>query len=210
MSNDDTATVCANPNCRKPLSKSQKQNGQVQHQPSVIPHRPTVLEPGSTENKESEQQNQGVAQQSNHRPTVYGMVENSKQHQQNQDVTFNTPEPKPQTKKVQGTVNFYDNPMGMFQTEFTLTPLKRNNEKHEFSPLNFEGDEVELNRQNLEQNNMSITSQTQAVITCEDGKFFIVDKSEYKTTFVQAKDKIEIKDGDIVLMGNRMFEFHNN
>jgi len=188
------ATVC--PNCNTPVRGNA--------QPTVQP------------------QPQAQSQQSNHRPTVIGSIENfeeqSQQPQNQGGVTFNTPEPqqqrnvgniqKPKNSPFKGTVNIYDNPLGMFQTEFTLTPLKRNNEKHEFSPLNFEGDEVELNRANLEQNNMSITSQTQAVITCEDGKFYITDRSEYKTTFVQAKDKIEIKDGDVVLMGNRMFEFH--
>lgn len=150
-----------------------------------------------------------------HMPTVI-VSQSEKQPQpqpQNSGVTFNTPEPpRPQNKKNigNGTVSFYNNPQGMFQTEFSLTPLKRNNEKHDFATLNFEGDEVALNRDNLEPNNKTITSQTQAVITCEDGKYFIIDQSDFKTTFVQAKDKIEIKDGDIVLMGSRMFEFHAN
>ncbi|MBQ4408726.1 MAG: zinc ribbon domain-containing protein [Bacteroidales bacterium] len=168
-------------------------------------------------------QPQPQANSGNHRPTVIGTLTNDQPQQpfqpqpQNQSdgVSFNTNGPQPNNiqrpknnSPFKGTVNIYDNPMGMFQTEFTLTPIKRNNERHEFSPIVFDGDEVELNRNNLEHNNMSITSQTQAVITCEDGRFYITDKSEFKTTFVQAKDKIEIKDGDVVLMGNRMFEFH--
>lgn len=151
-------------------------------------------------------------------PTVINSIaSNNPQPQPLSDtgITFNTDGPqatntdKPSPKPSKGgTVYFYDNPLGPMQNEFSLTPLKRTNEKHDFSPLNFEGDEVELNRNNLEHNNMSITSSTQAVISSEDGKFFITDKSDFRSTFVQAKDRIEIKDGDIILMGNRMFEFH--
>ena len=189
------ATVC--PNCNTPVGGNAQQ-ATIQPQPQR-PHKPTVIGTLTDEH---------TSQQPEYQP-----------HQRYKDsgISFNTngpqiPQPnniqKPKNTPFKGTVNIYDNPMGMFQTEFTLTPIKRNNERHEFSTLNFEGDEVVLNRANLEQNNMSITSQTQAIISCEDGKFYITDKSEFKTTFVQAKDKIEIKDGDIVLMGNRMFEFH--
>ena len=65
-----------------------------------------------------------------------------------------------------------------------------------------------LNRNNTEVNNPSITSRQQALITRVDGHWFIEDKSEQKTTFVQAAHKIELHDGDLILLGNRLFEFH--
>ncbi len=55
---------------------------------------------------------------------------------------------------------------------------------------------------------MSITSRIQAVISRKDDRWFIEDKSEQKTTFVQANIPQPLKDGDIILLGNRLFVFH--
>lgn len=258
MQNDDNSTVCANPNCGKPLSKSQNQGGQIQPQPSVVPHRPTVLEPGGNLVEPQPNQSYGqqpqtnckkcnyplhpsttvcpncntpvkgnapqpapnLAQESNHRPTVIGSVDSFQpvdpQPQNNGGVVFNTPDSasiqnnsqKPKVGKFSGTVNPYV--QRMLEIGFTLCPIKKENERHDPEELSFSGEEVILNRGNLEQNNMSITSRTQATVTNEDGKFYIIDGSDFKTTFVQAKNKTEIHDGDIILMGDRMFEFHTN
>lgn len=91
---------------------------------------------------------------------------------------------------------------------FVLKPIKRTNERHELDELEFEGKNVSLNRENTEANNMSITSKEQAVVTNIDGHWYIEDKSEQKTTFVQAANRIELNDGDLILLGNRLFEFH--
>ena len=90
---------------------------------------------------------------------------------------------------------------------FILKPLKRFEERHDFEEQEYEGKHVILNRDNTEQNNPSITSRQQAIITNIDGHWYIEDKSEQKTTFVQAAQKIELHDGDIILLGNRLFEF---
>ena len=97
-----------------------------------------------------------------------------------------------------------------FYTEpsFMLKPLKRHNERHEFEELEYEGKEVVLNRANTEENNTSITSRRQALVTNENGHWYIEDQSEQQTTFVRAAQKIELHDGDIILLGNRLFEFH--
>lgn len=97
-----------------------------------------------------------------------------------------------------------------FYTEpsFTLKPMKRYNERHEFEEHEYEGQEVVLNRANTEENNASITSRRQAVVTNENGHWYIEDQSEQQTTFVRAGKKIELHDGDIILLGNRLFEFH--
>ena len=153
-------------------------------------------------------------QSSNHRPTVIGQVNNQQEDFSiSGGVSFGQPDPQQQQPKQKtkppfgGTVNPYI--QKMLETEFTLKPIKKENEKYQLQELTFSGDEVVLNRGNLEQNNMSITSRTQATVTCEDGKFYIVDGSDFKTTFVQAKNKTELHDGDIILMGDRMFEFHS-
>lgn len=109
--------------------------------------------------------------------------------------------------KFKGTINPYMMNMEM-TPRFVLKPLKRLNERHDFNEQEYEGKEVVLNRDNTEQDNASITSHQQAIISQSDGHWFIEDKSELKTTFVQASQKIEVRDGDIILLGNRLFEFH--
>ncbi len=92
--------------------------------------------------------------------------------------------------------------------EFKLTLQPREGERLSNTNLDFEGESVSLNRNNLEPGNNSITSREQARITCEDGKWYIEDKSQFQTTFVRAGRKTEIKDGDIILMGSRLFVFN--
>lgn len=74
--------------------------------------------------------------------------------------------------------------------------------------LHLKGDAHELNRTNLDPENQTITSKIQASLTCEDGQWFIVDKSVQHTTFIYAGEKTALKDGDVILMGNRQFVFH--
>lgn len=106
-----------------------------------------------------------------------------------------------------GTINPYMMGMNMEPT-FVLKPIKRMNERNEPEEMEYEGKEIFLNRANTEPNNPSITSRQQAVVTRIDGNWYIEDKSDMKTTFVQASRRIELHDGDIILLGNRLFEFH--
>ncbi|MBR4918622.1 MAG: zinc ribbon domain-containing protein [Bacteroidales bacterium] len=71
----------------------------------------------------------------------------------------------------------------------------------------FESAEVVLNRQNTDPENFTITSQQQALLVYENGKWFIEDRSAYKSTYVRASRRIELQDGDVVAMGDREFEF---
>lgn len=91
---------------------------------------------------------------------------------------------------------------------FRLRPIKWQNERHELSEVEYDGKEVILNRENTDSNNPTITSKQQAVVTREGDSWFIQDRSEQQTTFVRAAGKIELHDGDIILLGNRLFEFH--
>lgn len=90
----------------------------------------------------------------------------------------------------------------------SLKPVKRSSERKGFDAVEYEGEEVLLNRGNTDPENVTIASEEQAVITKENGKWYIVDKSETKTTFVQASNKTELEDGSVILLGNRLFEFH--
>ena len=90
----------------------------------------------------------------------------------------------------------------------SLKPFKRSNENKKLENIEFEGSEIILKRENTDADNATISNENQAVITNENGKWYIEDQSDAKTTFVRAGEKIEIKDGSIILLGNRLFEFH--
>lgn len=113
----------------------------------------------------------------------------------------------PAQNSVKGTINPY-----MMEAEaepsFVLRPIKRTNEKKELTDLGYEGKLVTLTRSNTEENNESITSQQQAEVTFSEGRWYIEDKSSQGTTFVRATKKMELQDGDVILLGNRLFEFH--
>lgn len=109
--------------------------------------------------------------------------------------------------KYGGTVNPYMQDVASVPS-FGLKPLKRQNERHELEEREYEGESVTLNRANTEEGNASITSRQQAVVTRVDGRWYIEDTSELRTTFVQAARRTELHDGDIILLGNRLFEFH--
>lgn len=94
--------------------------------------------------------------------------------------------------------------------KISLTPIKREDEVDGLKEIEFSGDMISLNRQNTEPDNVSITGKTQAVMTFENGCWNIQDKSAQRTTFVQAAQNIPLKDGDIILLGNRMFVFHES
>jgi len=87
-----------------------------------------------------------------------------------------------------------------------LKAIERDGEKA-FQPTEFSGDEIILNRANLENENFTITRKTQAIIKNINGKWFIEDGSAGQTTFIHISKRVEIKRGDIILMGNRKFQF---
>ena len=83
------------------------------------------------------------------------------------------------------------------------------NERKAVEPveLDLEDGEVVLTRDNTEPGNPSITSKAQALVSHSEGHWYIENRSEQNTTVVLARNKIELHDGDIILLGNRMFEF---
>ena len=108
--------------------------------------------------------------------------------------------------KFNGTINPYMQNY-MEEPAFVLEPIQRMNERKPVEPAEFEGNNVTLTRENTEPGNPTISSKEQAVITHNEGHWFIEDLSDQKTTFVQASQKIELHDGDIILLGNRLFKF---
>lgn len=91
--------------------------------------------------------------------------------------------------------------------QFKLIPISEETGIPEGNELSYEGNDVILNRDNTDSKNTTITSHEQACLTFENGKWCIEDKSEYKTTFVQASRRIELQQGDLILLGNQLYRF---
>lgn len=72
----------------------------------------------------------------------------------------------------------------------------------------FSGPKTILNRDNTDPENPSITSRQQAAISNINGKWVITDLSDQQTTFVRPSEGYELRDGDTILLGNRLFIFH--
>jgi ribosomal protein L40E len=208
--NKPEATTCSK--CGSPLESSQSVGqftdsnselkktireddvfGNQPAQPNICPKCSYPLRPGTTKcpNCQTElnggnpiQNQQDVRRQAPRRPTV-----------------LNAP-------KFNGTVNVWTEGSIGITPSFVLSPVKRNGERHDPEDVELEGEEVVLNRENTDPGNMSITSKTQAIITRKDDQWYIEDKSEQRTTFIQANTPQPLKDGDIILLGNRLFVFH--
>lgn len=76
-------------------------------------------------------------------------------------------------------------------------------------PMKYSGKEVILNRQNTEPNNFSITSKEQAALIYNDGRWYIEDRSELKSTYLLVEERTELKNGDIIVLGDRKFRFNS-
>jgi len=71
----------------------------------------------------------------------------------------------------------------------------------------YEGRNIILNRANTDSNNPTITSKQQAELIYENGNWFIENRSEYGTTFIAVNRRIQIKTGDVIMLGDRRFIF---
>lgn len=89
----------------------------------------------------------------------------------------------------------------------TLKPIAWDGEDVNYNPITYSGDTIILNRANTDPNNNSITSREQAIITCEDGEWYIENRSDLRTTFIRVNERIKLTNGDIIVLGNREFEF---
>ena len=106
---------------------------------------------------------------------------------------------------ARGTENPWVNPSK--DSFCTLKRLSWQSEQIQYSPVSYSGRTIVLNRRNTDANNNSITSREQAVLTHENGEWFIENRSEQKTTLIRVDRKTKLNDGDIIVLGNRMFEF---
>ena len=92
----------------------------------------------------------------------------------------------------------------------SLTIIPEENENIPSEKMEYEGKSIILNRENTEVSNRTITSKEQAEIVFEDGHWYLLDRSELRTTFIQANRKIEIIPDDIIVLGDRRFKFESD
>ena len=90
----------------------------------------------------------------------------------------------------------------------TLTFLSRDGNPTNDSSLRFSGNIIQLNRGNTEPGNQTITSKIQAELSFENDKWYLQDKSALRSTYIYADEKIELRQGDVIVLGNRLFEFN--
>lgn len=72
--------------------------------------------------------------------------------------------------------------------------------------LTFSEEEVLLSRANVEADNPTISRNQHALLTNEDGKWFLENKSSSMATSLVLTKKHELQPGDIVIIGDRIFE----
>ena len=93
------------------------------------------------------------------------------------------------------------------QKHSSLTMIPEDDENIPEKKNEYEGSNVILTRENTEPDNRTITSKEQAELSFEDGKWFITNKSELCSTYIEANRKFEILPGDIIVLGDRRFRF---
>ncbi len=113
--------------------------------------------------------------------------------------------PMPPRNVPRGTFNPYTQPV-VETPKFRLTSIPRHTETSG-QTTEFEGEVVALRRSNLDKENYTISSQEHATIESIDNRWFISNKSSLKTTYIQVNSMTEIRDGDVILIGDRMFIF---
>lgn len=72
----------------------------------------------------------------------------------------------------------------------------------------FEGSSVSIGRESIDPQNFSISGQ-HATIEMVDGQWHISNDSSNGFTFVQVKGKAVLNDGDIIVVGNKIFQFRS-
>ncbi|MEO5892618.1 MAG: FHA domain-containing protein [Ferruginibacter sp.] len=91
----------------------------------------------------------------------------------------------------------------------TLVPIEEKNNASKKLDFNFRGASIPLNRMNLDPDNKTITSKTQATLYVKDNEWYIENNSELKTTFIQVLKPVKLEKGDIIIFGNKYFLFED-
>lgn len=103
---------------------------------------------------------------------------------------------------LRGTINPWNQPK--YET-IQFVPMAREGQE-ENAIITFKNDvpKVDLNRENLDPENLTITRRVQAELTFSDGQWKLENKSSIGT-FIKLNQPHTLKDGDQILMGDRIF-----
>ena len=120
------------------------------------------------------------------------------------DIYDNKTEPttKSDVNKISRTIGDWSN---LSENAFRLQAIDDEGEEGEI--LEFDAEEVFLNRDNIDANNGTIDGELQATIMCIAGNFSLINNSSRQSTFVSPSNYYHLKDGDLIRFGNRTFKF---
>lgn len=111
----------------------------------------------------------------------------------------NTGEAAKSENKQAGTMKLGDFQLGEAQISVTLS------EEGGETRLQMEGEELKLNRENLDPKNKSISAKKHARILMDKGEVFLEDESSNQATFVQVSGKVKLENGMRIILGNKMY-----
>ncbi len=104
---------------------------------------------------------------------------------------------------------------GLFEDEESDSPEQIGTCQLTILSPNGDGESIELTEKenilnrntSILQNNQTISQEKHAVLSQQDGEWYIEDFSSTKRTFVIVRDKTKLEDGDIIILGNKFIEF---
>ncbi len=106
----------------------------------------------------------------------------------------------------QGTVNPWAKQV-MDHCSLTPIVISENGFEEGGSSIKYKGSSILLNRDNTDPENPSITSKEHAILSKENGEWFIENRSEMHTTMLLINNKRHLEPGDIIVLGNGLFRF---
>jgi hypothetical protein len=108
-------------------------------------------------------------------------------------------------EELRGTINPWNQPK--YET-IEFVPASREGQ-NDSQTVSFKSDvtKTPLNRQNLDPDNPTITRKVQAELSFSDGNWKLEDKSTIGT-FVKVSGEHTLREGDQILMGDRIFTIH--
>lgn len=107
--------------------------------------------------------------------------------------------------KKSNTIHFtdFDYKAGGNSTGFTLTPLKPSDR-----PIVKTGEEIGLNREDIDVNDMTISSNDHVKFKQVNGSWFIENAEGKNAVFIQVDGSVPIKDGTIIILGqSKIYKF---
>lgn len=89
---------------------------------------------------------------------------------------------------------------------FTLIALSEDRTQN-LRTIPVKGEEVNLNRELLDDGNTTISRSGHAKIVFRDGSWWLENLSSLKTTYVQVNRPLKIENGDEIIIGDSLFRF---